>query len=405
VDSLVLRNVGGRLSVAQRFEGLGLVSGAVWSDVTGDHRPELILACEWGPVRVFQNVEGRFEEITGKLGLERYVGWWNGVTSGDFNGDGRLDLAVGNWGLNTKYRPNPEHPWKAYYGNLGGSGGVDVVEAHDEPAIGAEVPERGLRAISAAMPWVRDQVGTYEAYGQARLVDIFGDRLKGTGVVSVNTLASAVFINRGDHFEMTPLPPEAQWAPAFGVNAGDLDGDGLEDLFLSQNFFPVNGEMSRCDAGRGLWLRGDGKGGFHAVPGQESGIEVYGDQRGSALGDYDGDGRGDLVVTQNGGETKLYRNARGRPGLRVRLKGPTENPRGIGTVIRPMFGPRQGPAREIHGGSGYWSQDSAVPVLGSPEPVTQVYVRWPGGETITVPVPAGAREIEIDGAGKVRSIR
>ncbi|PYK97263.1 MAG: hypothetical protein DME19_16945 [Verrucomicrobia bacterium] len=92
-----------------------------------------------------------------------------------------------------------------------------------------------------------------------------------------------------------------------------------------------------------------------AVSGQESGVKVYGEQRGAALCDYDGDGRVDLVVTQNGAQTKLYHNVGARPGLRVRLKGPAGNPRGIGAQLRLMFGPRPGPVRELHAGSGYWS--------------------------------------------------
>src|SRR3989449_11510678 len=72
---------------------------------------------------------------------------------------------------------------------------------------------------------------------------------------------------------------------------------------------------------RGLLLRGRGDGTLEPVPGQVSGIMVYGDQRGAAFADYDGDGRTDLVVSQNGGETKLYHNEHARPGLRVRLRG------------------------------------------------------------------------------------
>src|SRR5262249_8745496 len=147
---------------------------------------------------------------------------------------------------------------------------------------------------------------------------------------------------------------------------------GNEDVFLAQNFFDVDAETSRCDAGRGLWLQGDGQGGFRAVPGQESGVQVYGEQRGAALCDYDGDGRVDLVVTQNGAETKLYRNVTGKPGLRVRLIGPPGNPLGVGAALRLLAGDKAGPVREVHAGSGYWSQDSAVPVLASPKPPTRV---------------------------------
>ena len=154
-----------------------------------------------------------------------------------------------------------------------------------------------------------------------------------------------------------------------------------------------------------MWLRGDGKGGFEAVSGQASGVKVYGEQRGCALGDYDGDGRVDLVVTQNGAETKLYHNVGGRVGLRVRLKGEEGNPEGVGAQMRLRYGEREGPVREIHAGSGYWSQDSAVQVLGAPEPPTHLWIRWPGGKTFTAPIPSGAREVRIDQAGQLTVLR
>jgi len=163
------------------------------------------------------------------------------------------------------------------------------------------------------------------------------------------------------------------------VSVADVDGDGKEDIFLSQNFFATDGDTSRYDAGRGLWLKGDGQGGFVPLSGQQSGVKVYGEQRGCALADYDGDGRVDLVVTQNGAETRLYHNIGAKPGLRVRLVGPSGNPQAIGACARLKFGERFGPAREIHAGSGYWSQDSAVQVMGFADQPDGSWVRWPGG--------------------------
>jgi hypothetical protein len=227
------------------------------------------------------------------------------------------------------------------------------------------------------------------------VAEIYGDRLKQAAVLEVNTLQSMIFFNRGDHFDARPLPREAQLAPAFAVCVGDYDGDGNEDVFLSQNFFAVAPDSSRCDAGRGLWLKGDGKGNLIAVPGQESGVKVYGEQRGAALCDYDGDGRVDLVVTQNGAATKLYRNVGARPGYRVRLKGSKANPTGIGAAIRLFFGEKAGPVRELHAGSGYWSQDSAVQVMGAPEIPTRIWVRWPGGKTVIQDLAPNKREIEV----------
>jgi hypothetical protein len=142
-------------------------------------------------------------------------------------------------------------------------------------------------------------------------------------------------------------------------------------------------------------LKGDGAGNLTPVAGQESGVKVYGEQRSCALADYDNDGRVDLVVTQNGAATKLYRNVGAKPGHRVRLKGPEANPSGMGAAIRLFCGEKSGPVREVRAGSGYWSQDSAIQVMGAPETPTRIWVRWPGGKTLTKELSPNTREIEV----------
>ena len=381
------------------LEKVGLVSGAVWSDLDGDGKPELILACEWGPIKVFHNEGGRFKELTREVGLSAYTGWWNGVTARDLDGDGRMDIIASNWGRNTRYESHRAQPLRVYYGEAGGS--LAVVRAYYDAEMKRVVPEEGLDFVARGLPFMRERFWTHRAYGEASVEEILGDWMKGARELRAGSLETMIFLNRGDHFEAKPLPAEAQWAPAFAVCVGDYDGDGNEDVFLSQNFFAMESEATRCDAGRGLWLRGDGKGNLQAVSGQESGVKVYGEQRGAALCDYDGDGRVDLVVTQNGAETKLYHNVGARPGLRVKLNGPSGNPAGIGAQLRLIFGQRAGPLRELHAGSGYWSQDSAIEVLGTPQPPTAIQIRWPGGRVTTSDIPESAKEISVDHEGKL----
>jgi len=282
-------------------------------------------------------------------------------------------------------------------------GVTDIIET--EYAGSTLIPRRQFMAMAESLPFLHERFNTHKAYSEATLDEVLGDRKVLARRVQANTLSSMAFINTGGKFKAVELPREAQFAPAFSVNVGDFDGDGNEDVFLSQNFFDQQPEANRIDAGLGLWLQGDGTGALKPVPAARSGIRVYGEQRGAALGDYDEDGRVDLVVTQNGAETKLFHNVGAVPGLRVKLKGTAGNPLAIGAVLRLQFKTHQGPARELHAGSGYWSEDSLTHVLGTPEPPESLSVRWPGGRVTVTPIAVGTKEIIVDAEGKLLSGR
>ena len=398
-DSKIYRNDGKQLSLdaenSRVLEKAGLVSGAVWSDLDGDGFSELILACEWGPIRVFKNERSQLREITKALGLDRHSGWWRGVTTGDIDGDGRPDIIASNWGLNSDYVASPEHPAQLYYGDLMERGANDLIETAYDVALNAVVPRRDRPAMGQQFPFFVKPFPTHKEYGEATMEEILTALSKPFTNIQANTLASCLFFNRTNYFEAVKLPHEAQLAPAFGIHVTDFDGDGNEDIFFSQNFFQVQAEEPRLDAGRGLLLRGTGSGKLESVSGQRSGVFIYGSQRGSAVGDFNTDGRVDLAVAQNSAETKLYKNTGAKPGLRVRLSGPMGNPDGVGATVRLIFGERAGPAREFHGGSGYWSQDSTTQILSIMGDPTQIWVRWPGGRYTTNSIPRGAKEITV----------
>jgi hypothetical protein len=140
-------------------------------------------------------------------------------------------------------------------------------------------------------------------------------------------------------------------------------------------------------------MLGDGTGSLRPVSADRSGLIVYGDQRGAAFADFDMDGRIDLAVAQNGTETKLFHNVGARPGLRVVLEGPPENPTGIGARLRLVYDGSLGPAREVRSGSGYWSSDDAVQVLGFSGTPTAVQIRWPDSSVAQQPIAVGATEV------------
>jgi hypothetical protein len=87
----------------------GLVKGALWSDVNSDGWLDLLVAAEWQPIRFFKNEQGRLVDDTERAGFAGLKGWWNSLAAGDFDGDGDLDYAVGNIGLNSKYKQAGRH--------------------------------------------------------------------------------------------------------------------------------------------------------------------------------------------------------------------------------------------------------------------------------------------------------
>ena len=384
-----------------------LVSAAVFSDLNGDGFPELILACDWGPVRVFLNTKGRFKEITADVGLQHENGWWNCITIVDLDGDGQMDLIAGGWGLNTPWHASASEPLLAYHGDFDGNGVWDLLEAREDRFLGKAVPLRNFEVIGKALPLTRLIFPTHHAYAAAAVSEILGEAIPRAKVLTAHTLMTRAWINRGGKFVARELPAEVQWAPVFGIAVADFDGDGNEDVFFSQNFFAMRPEDPRLDAGRGLLLRGKADGDMAPCSMEESGIQVFGEQRGVAVGDFDEDGRTDLVVSQNGSQTRLFRNIAAKPGLRVRLAGPSGNPDGIGANLRLGSASKFGPAREIHGGGGSLSQDSVVPVLAffgnGMDQVLQI--RWPGGRVTRSEVPNGAREVRMDATGNLQLIR
>jgi hypothetical protein len=398
-SSRLYRNEGGRMVADttnnRLFAGMGMVSAALFTDINGDGWSDLIVAIEWGTIRLFLNQKGRFRPAPDMPGLSGLYSRWNGVAGGDLDSDGRLDIVATSWGRNTDYQASATRPLFLYFGFFGERGRPSPMLAQEDPRIGAAAPLTTFARLSLALPGAAQRLRTFEAYADASMDQVLGPRASDAVRLGATTMDHMLFLNRGDRFEARSLPLVAHMAPAFYAGIADFDGDGREDLFLSQNFFATEVATPRYDAGRSLLLIGDGSGRLEPMPGQRSGLMVYGEQRGSAYADFDADGRLDLAVSQNGAPTRLFRNIGAAPGLRVRLVGPVGNPTAVGAQMRLSYGDRDGPVREVQAGSGYWSQNGAVQLLGRAGEPNALWIRWPGGREQVVPLAPAQTEVTV----------
>jgi len=397
-QSRLFKNVNGTFhpdeANARILSEAGLVTGALFADFNQDGSQDLLISTEWGALRLFDNDNGVFRDITAQVGLDAYKGWWNGVAAGDFNNDGLPDIVATNLGLNSPYQVGAEHPLKMYYDDFNRDGRLNIVEAYYDESSESYVPRRQLHDFGS-MPGILNKVRSHKAFAEATLPEIF-DIDSDVPAKEITTLEHMLFIHTGAGFTARPLPAEAQFTAAFYAGVADFDNDGNEDLLLSQNFFAFPATTPRLDAGRGLLLKGNGEGHVTPVSGAESGIRIYGEQRGAALGDFNADGKVDLAVSQNGGETKLYLNGTPKAGLRVQLVGPATNKEAIGSSLRLVYKDgTKGPRRYIQAGSGYWSQNSTTQVMGTSREPDQIEVTWFDGTTASVRILVDKREYRI----------
>ena len=423
--------------------------GAVAADFDNDGRADLFVTNFEGNILYRNNGDGTFTDVTAKAGV-RGSGWATSAAFADFDGDGWLDLFVVRY---LDYRVE-----KNFFCGDVEKGTREYCHPSLYPPIG-NLLYRNNR--DGTFTDVTESSGIAGALGKG--LGVIVSDLDGDGrpdiYVANDTTMNFVFHNSGGmRFEDVSLVSGAGLSifgrpfGGMGVNAGDLDGDGLPDLVVA-NFeaepnsyyrnvgggifedlstpsgfgapafsfsgfglnlldvanagrldaFVANGHVLEVPHQQGVTYAerpqlfwNDGKGRFvERGCGEPFRKAVV--SRGSATADFDNDGDLDIAVSNSGGPLELLENAGGHGGwLGLVLVGRRSNRQGVGArVTLTTDAGRQ--VRETRAGESYLSSsDPRVHFgLGTATPKS-LEIRWPSGVVQTLPTPPAGRYTRIE---------
>ena len=281
----------------KEFVDLGMATSAVITDFNNDKLDDIIVVGEWMPIRIFQNTNVGFKEVTKDLGLTNdTTGWWWSIQQGDFDNDGDMDYIVGNNGLNYKYKATPDETFDIYVKDFDNDKHKDIVLSYYND--GKQYPVRGRGCSSQQIPNIKKKFKNYESFSEATLVDVYTEKsLKEALHYKVKSFASIYLENKNGKFIIHELPVEAQLSCINQIMVYDYDNDGKLDALITGNMYNSEVETPRNDAGHGLLLKGDGKGNFKSISAIDSGFFTPGDVKNMDL--IKVKGKSYLLLTKN----------------------------------------------------------------------------------------------------------
>ena len=265
-------------AIAPAIRRAGMITKADWADLDNDGDMDLTVVGDWMPIKTFENTGKGF--VQRENGLEEFIGFWDGLTYGDFDKDGDMDIMVGNLGTNTKFRKEEDGKLKMLIKDIDNNGTKDHIVAYNRGD--KWYPANSKDEMGKQMPGIINaKYVTYASFAGKTIDELFSkEQLKGAEELMVNTYESVYLENTGNFtFKKHVLPSLAQVSKIMVLRTEDTDGDGNLDVIVGGNFDGASMYQARYDSFFGLILKGDGKGNFTASVPTDNGLMLRGDVR------------------------------------------------------------------------------------------------------------------------------
>ncbi|MCG9128225.1 CRTAC1 family protein [Candidatus Poribacteria bacterium] len=190
----------------------------------------------------------------------------------------------------------------------------------------------------------------------------------------------------------------------WGIKFFDYDNDGFQDIFVANGHLMDN--ISRLEKHvsypqKNLLFRNLGDNTFEKVKTQADGLSLKKISRGTAIGDYDNDGDLDILITNCNQKPDLLQNVIGnqKNWIQIQLEGKESNRSGIGAKIKVITGTHV-QYREVQSGGSYLSFHDLRSHfgVGKAEQIDVIEIRWPSGHIDTnTNLPVNQRFLAVEG--------
>ncbi|MBD5778889.1 VCBS repeat-containing protein [Pelagicoccus sp. NFK12] len=301
---------------AKQFVLSGRTSDLLAVDIDGDGDEDLLQVREWGSPILWIMEEGRLLRSEGAIEEAALQGVWTSVAAGDFDGDGRLDFVLGNLGANSKFNPRQDAPDVMFSRIQGGSGAQLLSYTWEGKLVPRETRNIASKLFSEE---IMSASRSFEEYARSPVESLFPDLDAAFRKDEMTQSRSMVFYQGLDgRFTAKPLPGMAQVGKVTDIVAADIDGDGVDDVILTQEPLPPLPWAGRRLKGNLCLLLGKAEREFTSVLPWRSGLQVDGYPKHLAFADLDKDGLRELLVAMNEGPLLVFEmNENAAPALRA----------------------------------------------------------------------------------------
>ncbi|MEM1258964.1 MAG: VCBS repeat-containing protein [Bacteroidota bacterium] len=281
----------------------GMVTDAIWADMDGDGRDDLVTVSEWDVPKIHKNSGRRVQRI--HTSLDSLNGWWNTVEAADLDNDGDLDLVLGNQGENLHYKPTEGHPMKLWINDFDNNGTIEQLVTITED--GKDYPIHQKKEVTNQLVSLKKENLRASEYAKRTIQELFQKEIMEQSIVKKSMVSASVLaINEGNgQFKIQKLPPRVQFSCVCDINCTDVNNDGHLDLVMAGNNFEFKPQFSRLDANYGNVLLGDGSFNFEWQNYDESGFFIR-DEVKQLKAVTDKNGNRFLIAAINDGKPKIF---------------------------------------------------------------------------------------------------